>query len=295
MVFAVVADAGSFTAAARQLDMPKSTVSRKVSQLEEHLGARLLQRTTRKLSLTDVGRTYYQHARRITYELQQAELAVTRLQEVPRGLLRVTVPLNFSYLRPVIASFLQQHAEVEIDLVCTDRVVDMIEEGFDVSVRAGKLADSSLIARRLGSMCSHLVASPEFLQAHGYPQSPADIRRLPGILFGAGVARGGWLLESEGQQVTVCPQARLTVNDFAMVREAALANLGLAMIPADAIADDLRTERLQHVLCDWSSPQIPIQALYPSTRHHAPILKTFLKHLQTKLNPSPWRVDATDG
>ena len=291
-VFAAVARAGSFTEAARQLDMPKSTVSRKVSQLEERLGARLLQRTTRSLRLTDVGRTYYEHARRITEALAQAEQAVTQLQGVPRGLLRVTMPLNFDYMRPVIASFLQSFGEVEVEVLSTDRLVDLVEEGFDVSIRAGRLADSTLIAKRLGGMCSHVVASPTFLQTHPRPQSPDDLRSLPGILFGAGVARDGWLLEREGKQVSVRPKRRLTANDFAMVREAALAGLGVAMIPVDTIAADLRAGRLEHLLCDWSSPLIPIHALYPSTRQLSPKLKAFLDHLETALNPSPWSIEA---
>lgn len=291
LVFAAVADAGSFTSAARRLDMPKSTVSRKVSQLEERLGARLLQRTTRKLSLTDVGRIYFDHARRIADELHQGELAVSRQQESPRGLLRLTLPLDFAYLRPIIASFLLRHPEVDIDMVCTDRVIDLVEEGFDLSIRAGSLSDSTLIARRLGTMRSHVVASPAFLARHKSPKSPADLSHLPGILFGAGTARDGWLLVSGDQRLTVTPHTRLTVNEFAMVRETALAGLGVAMIPADTIADDLKSGHLVNVLCDWSSPAIPVHALYPSTRHLPLKLKAFLEHLQAQLTPSPWSIE----
>lgn len=290
LVFAAVADAGSFTAAARLLDMPKSTVSRKVAQLEEHLGARLLQRTTRKLSLTDVGRTYYQHARRISDELREAELAVTRLQEAPRGLLRITLPLDFSYVRPIIASYMQKYPDVEVDMLCTDRVVDLIEEGFDISIRAGQLEDSTLIARRLGGVSNHVVASPDFLLRFERPKTPGDLSQLPAILFGAGSARGRWRLESEGKRTWVTPRVRLRVNNFAMVREATLAGLGLALIPADTISDDLRSGRLEHLLCDWASPLTPVHALYASTRHLSPKLRSFLDHLQAELDPAVWNI-----
>src|SRR5688572_7793499 len=133
-VFVGVVQAGSFTAAARDLGMPKSTVSRRVSDLEARLGARLLQRTTRKLHLTDVGRTYFQHAARVVAEAEEAERAVGRLQQAPRGLLRVTAPLNFGFLGPIAAELLRRHPEVELELVCTDRVVDLVDEGFDVAI-----------------------------------------------------------------------------------------------------------------------------------------------------------------
>ncbi len=280
LVFAAVADAGSFTAAARQLDMPRSTVSRKVSQLEEQLGARLVQRTTRKLSLTDVGRAYHQHARRIVDELHQAEQAVTKMQATPRGHFRITLPLHFDYLRSVVAGFLRDYPDVQIEMLCTDRVVDLVEEGFDLSIRAGPLADSTLIARRLGALRSHVVASPDFLSKHGEPQSPSDLQDLPGILFGAGASREGWRLESQSGSLRVKPRARLTVNDFGMVRDAALAGLGAALIPSDAIAEDVRSGRLRQLLCSWSSPPTPISALYPSTLYVSPTLRVFLEHLQ---------------
>ena len=150
-VFAQVVQAGSFTAAARALRMPKSTVSRKVLELEQRLGARLLQRTTRKLSLTDVGRTYFGYAARAVAELEEAERAVRDLESAPRGLLRVTAPVNFGFLGPLVAASLLRHPDVQIELMCTDRVVDMVEERVDVGIRVGPLADSSLVTRSLGS------------------------------------------------------------------------------------------------------------------------------------------------
>ncbi|HUH02971.1 MAG TPA: LysR family transcriptional regulator, partial [Kofleriaceae bacterium] len=186
LIFTRVVQAGSFTGAARSLEMPKSTVSRKVSELEERLGARLLQRTTRKLSLTDVGRTYFEHAARVVAEVEEAEQAVTRMQEAPRGLLRVTTPLNFGYLGPMVASFLDRYPEVQVEIVCADRVVDLVHEGFDVAVRAGELGDSTSIARNLGALESFVIASPAFLARHGAPEQPRDLERFDCVVFGAG-------------------------------------------------------------------------------------------------------------
>src|SRR5262245_9215851 len=142
LVFARVVKTGSFTAAATELGMPKSTVSRKVSELEQRLGSRLLQRTTRKLSLTDVGRTYYEYCARIASEVEDAERAVTNLQETPRGLLRVTAGLNAAYLGPIVSDYLARYPEVQLEILCTGRTVDLVEERFDIGIRAGTLADS---------------------------------------------------------------------------------------------------------------------------------------------------------
>src|SRR5688572_28451226 len=145
VVFARVVQSGSFTAAAAALGMPKSSVSRKVSELEERLKSRLLQRTTRTLSLTDVGRTYYEYCLRIVAEIEEAERAVSQLQDTPRGALRVTAPMSFAFLGPIVADFLKRYPDLSLELVCTDRVVDLVEERFDVGIRAGALADSTLI------------------------------------------------------------------------------------------------------------------------------------------------------
>src|SRR6266481_972624 len=172
VVFARVVQAGTFTTAAAELGMPKSTVSRKVSELEERLKARLLQRTTRKLSLTDAGRTYYDYCARIVSEVQDAERAVSRLQEVPRGLLRVTAPINAAFLGPIVSDYLKRYPEVRLELFCTARAVDLVEERFDVGIRAGTLPDSTLIARSLGSVRWFLVATPAYLKRQGRPRSP---------------------------------------------------------------------------------------------------------------------------
>src|SRR5260221_6497207 len=187
LVFARVVQAGSFTTAAAALGMPKSTVSRKVSELEERLKARLLQRTTRKLSPTDAGRTYYDYCARIVGEIEDAERAVSSLQATPRGVLRVTAPVNVAFLGPIVSDYLKRYPDVRIDLFCTGRSVDLVEERFDLGIRAGALADSTLIARSLGMVKWFLVATPAYLKKHGRPQTPDDLKRHACLLFGVGI------------------------------------------------------------------------------------------------------------
>lgn len=288
VIFSKVVQAGSFTAAARDLAMPKSTVSRKVAELEARLGARLLQRTTRKLSLTDVGQTYYQHAARVVAEVEAAEHAVTRMQETPRGLLRVTTPLNFGFLSPIVGSFLDRFPEVQVDLVCADRVVDLIDEGFDLAVRAGQLADSTSIARDLGSLQSYVVATPEFLKRHGAPEAPEDLVRLPCVVFGAGSERARWKLMRDGKATVVQVTPRLLVNDFGFLEDAALSGLGVALLPVFRCVRSLREGKLQRVLPEWCSAEIPLHVIYPSTRHLSPKVKAFSDHLREQMLPPPW-------
>src|SRR6185503_20642168 len=187
VVFARVGQLGSFTQAAAELGMPKSTVSRKVSELEERLKARLVQRTTRKLSLTDVGRTYYEYCARIVGEIEEAESAVSALQATPHRLLRVTAPINVSFLGPIVSDYLKRYKDVRLELFCTGRAVDLVEERFDLGIRAGALADSSLIARSLGTARWFLIATPQYLKKHGRPRSPEDMKEHDCLLFGAGL------------------------------------------------------------------------------------------------------------
>jgi len=291
LVFARVVQAGSFTAAAAALGMPKSTVSRKVSDLEERLHSRLLQRTTRKLSLTDVGRTYYDYCARIVGEVEDAERAVSTLQETPRGLLRVTAPINVAFLGPIVSDYLKRYPEVRLDLFCTGRTVDLVEERFDLGIRGGALADSTLIARRLGSAKWLLVATPGYLQRRGRPRSPDDLRKHDCLLFGAGPDSGGLRLENGDRSVQVALSPRLTVTDIDVVYAVATAGLGIAVLPAFRCVEDLRARRLTRVLADWNVPSTSLHVVYPSTRHISPKVKSFIDHLHARMTPPPWELN----
>ncbi|NOK04846.1 MULTISPECIES: LysR family transcriptional regulator [Myxococcus] len=280
LVFARVVQAGSFTAAARGLRMPKSTVSRKVSELETRVGAQLLQRTTRKLRLTDVGRTYYEHCARIVAEAEQAELAVTRMQAAPHGLLRVTTPLTFSFIGPLVSTFIKQYPEVQLEMVCTDRNVDLVAEGFDVAIRAGRLADSSLMARRLGIVERVVIAAPSYLKARGTPKAPKDLEKHDCLLFGAGLENNIWTLHSGNRSVDVKVPARIVVNEPDMLYAVARAGSGIALLPNLHFSSELAAGRLQRILPDWSSTGAPVHAVYPSARHHSPKVMAFVECLR---------------
>ncbi len=288
LVFANVVKAGSFVGAARALDMPKSTVSRKVSELEARLGARLLQRTTRRLGLTDVGHTFYEHARRVLAAVDEAERSVSRLQGVPRGLLRVTLPLNFGWFASVHTAFLQRWPEVQIDLLCTDRVVDLVQEGFDVAIRVGQLADSTLVARSLGKLESYVVASPSFLERHGAPSEPAELEHTDCVVFGPDGNR--WTLTRGSDTTTVAARSRLMVNDFDFLETAARAGIGITLLPAFRCVEHLRAGRLRRVLPEWCTPSAPLHAVVPTTRHLSPATRAFLDHLQQHMTPPPWEL-----
>ena len=257
-VFTQVVQTGSFTAAAKQLGMPKSTVSRKVSDLEERLNARLLQRTTRKLSLTDAGRMYFDYGVRIVNEIEAAESAVSRLQDKPRGRLRVTVGPNSSFLADIVADFMKRNPDVQLEVLSTGRNVDLVEERFDVAIRAGTLADSSLVARRLGNVTWFLVATPAYLKKRRRPRAPDDLKDHDCLLFGTGSAAVELRLEHGEEAARVTVSARLLASDFDLVYAAAMAGLGIAVLPAFRCMADLREHRLERVLRDWAPPAIPV-------------------------------------
>lgn len=290
VAFARVVKTGSFTAAAAELGMPKSTVSRKVSELEERLKSRLLQRTTRKLSLTDVGRIYYDHCARIVAEMEDAERAVSGLQGAPRGLLRVTAGTSTSWLGPIVSDFLKRFPEIQVELSCTGRVVDLVEERFDLGIRAGMLADSTLVARSLGVSKWFLVATPAYLKKRGRPKSPDDLKAHDCLLFGTGPSASGLRLENGGQSTQVALSPRMLVNDLDILRACATAGIGISVLPAFHCLQDLRARGLERVLPAWNVPSTPIHVVYPTARHVSPKVKAFVDHLQQRMTPPPWEL-----
>ncbi|HEV8549972.1 MAG TPA: LysR substrate-binding domain-containing protein [Polyangiaceae bacterium] len=293
-VFAKVVEAGSFRAAALALRMPKSTVSRKVADLEERLRARLLQRTTRTLSLTDAGRIFYDYSARIVSDARSAERAVSALEATPRGLLRVTAGVNTSYLSPLLRDYLERYADVRLELYCTDRLVDLVEERFDVGIRAGKLPDSTLLAKSLGSIAWYLVAAPTYLKKRGRPRWPEDMKRHDWLSFGAGSDRATLELTRGADSTRLELWARLAVNDMDILHASTVGALGIALLPAYQCTLDLQQARLERVLPDFTAPSTPIHVVYPSAQHLSPTVKTFVSHLETRMTPPPWEVESTE-
>lgn len=286
LVFVRVVQAGSLSEAGRRLTLPKSTVSRKLSDLEERVGERLIQRTTRKLSLTEAGRILFERVAPAMSEIEEAESAVLGMHAAPRGLLRVAAPMSVSTLGPIVAEYLVRYPDVEVAMVCSDRRVDLVEERFDVAIRAGAPPDSGLVARNLGRAKSMLVASPEYCKRHGVPQTPSELTSHACVAFGGGAGPHVWTLELSGKRVEARIKPRLTVNDMEIVREAAIAGVGIASLPQLVCADDLRKKRLVHLLVDWCSAEIPVHALYPTRRHLSPKVVSFVDLLAKRIRLS---------
>jgi DNA-binding transcriptional LysR family regulator len=261
-----------------------------VSELEERLGARLLQRTTRRLSLTDVGRIYYDYAARIVGEAEDAERAVGSLQETPRGVLRVTAPVNAAFLAPIVSEYLKRYPEVRLEVFCTARSVDLVEERFDLAIRAGALADSTLIAKSLGSADWFLVATPAYLKKRGRPRTPEDLPKHACLFFGTSMDGISVRLTQGDRTVHVAPSPRMVVTDMDILHDAITANIGIGLVPAFECLEDLRAHRLERVLREWTAPSTPVHVVYPSTRHLSPKVKSFVDHLQARMTPPPWEL-----
>jgi DNA-binding transcriptional LysR family regulator len=191
--------------------------------------------------------------------------------------LRVTAPLAFGMLGPIVAEYLREHHEVQLEVHCTDRTVDLVDERFDVAIRAGRMADSSLTARTLGSIKRVLIAAPGYCKEHGTPRAPADLAKHACLVFGAGTAPNLWTLESQGKRAEVRVVPRLSLNDPELLRSAALAGVGIALLPEFVCAEDIRAKRLRHVLPDWGSAASPVHAVYPSARLLSPAAAAFIE------------------
>ena len=263
-VFVEVVEAGSLSAAARQLGMPLATVSRKVAELEAHLKSRLLHRTTRQLSLTDVGASYLAACRRILEEIGEAERAATGEYAVPKGELTVTAPIVFGRLHivPVVAEFLAQYPEISVNLMLTDRVVHLMEEQCDVAVRIGDLPDSSLKALQVGTVRRVVCASPHYLQTHGEPTTPQALTDHSCITFEVLSSVGAWVFGAGKAQQTVPVHSRLSVNTAEAAITAATLGVGVIRVLSYQVADAVQKGDLQVVLQPYESAALPISLVH---------------------------------
>lgn len=289
---AIVAD-GSFTAAARRLGVSKSHVSRQIQALEDRLGARLLDRTTRTVRPTDAGSEFHARAVRIVAELDEAERAVRDLQSEPRGTLRIGAPVSFGlrYVAPAVADFMTRWPDLRVEVSYSDHRVDVIGDGFDVVVRIGPLTDSSLIVRRLARTRSHIVASPAYLERRGVPHTPEALSTHDCLRYAHQVSGPTWALHGADESRTVRVDGPLGADNGDALLIAARAGLGLAYMPDFFVAADLADGRLVTVLGDWTTRDIPIAALYPHNRHLSAKVRFFVDHLAQTLAARPWRQD----
>lgn len=288
--FRRVVELGGFAAAARDLGLSNAAVSKHVAELEAHLGATLLTRTTRRLSVTEAGRGYYDRCARILDDVREADIAVRELQTAPRGLLRVNAPMSFGlkHLSPILPEFMARYPEVRVDLAMNDRVVDLIEEGFDVALRIrAELADSSLIARRLASVRRVLCASPAYLAKHGAPVAAEDLARHRCLVYSLSEAPNAWTLRRPGGEVTVKVEGWLTANSSLVLRDALLNGGGVALVPTFLIGSDLDDGRLTRILGDHEAAGRTLFAVYPPGRHLSPKVRAFVDFLAERFAPIP--------
>lgn len=288
--FVLVAETGSFSEAARRLPLSKSMVSRLVASLESELGVRLLQRTTRSVTPTEAGRAYVERCQRILADLEEADQLVSQLQAVPKGILRISAPMSFGirHLAPALPPFFHRFPEVRLDLSLSDRFVDLVEEGFDVALRIGRLADSSLVARRLCPVRMCVCASPAYLESHGTPQTPEDLPGHECLMSAALVATGWRLLGPDGKVMQVPVGGRFHVNNGDAPRVMALAGCGIAYLPTFFVGDDLRSGALVPLLQAFMPQDSAMHAVYPHGRHLSPKVRAFVDYLAETFTPSPY-------
>lgn len=282
VAFAKVVEAHSFVAAAQTLGMSPSAISKAVSRLEERLGARLLNRTTRSLSLTDLGASFYERCREALIQLDSAENAVSESRGVARGRLRVEVPVSLGrrIIVPALPRFIQQNPELTVQMSMNDRVADLVQEGIDCALRVGNLSDSSLIARRVGSFRGLTCASPEFIARVGLPQSPDDLKPehcIAMFRLGGNLIRP-WIFRKEGVEKSITPQAALSFSDPESAVAAAISGAGFVRSLDFTVEAQIASGLLQPVLEDWNEEAIwPVSVVYPQHRQPTAKIKAFIE------------------
>jgi DNA-binding transcriptional LysR family regulator len=288
--FIKVAELASFTAAAGALNISRTVASDRVMQLEARLGVKLLNRTTRRVSLTEAGLAYLERARLALATLEAAEEEASTLSARPRGVLRVNAPVTFGarHVAPAVASFLAAHPELGVELTLADRRVNLLEEQVDVAVRIGRLEDSSLMARRLAPCRSIVCAAPAYIAARGMPVHPADLAKHDCLSYAYAADGDLWRFEREGQQETVRVGSRIWSNNGEALAYAAIAGLGIALKPTFIVGEALRDGRLVPVLPGWTVPPLGVHAVWPPNRFLPFKTRAFIDHLAGCFGPDPY-------
>ena len=280
-VFFNVVEANGFGAAARRLETTPASVSRRVKSLEQRLGVRLLQRTTRKLSMTEAGERYFREGRRLLHELHDLEQALTASAHEPEGELRIVAPMSFGQRRfaPVVARFAKLHPKLRFSLILEDRETDLIDEAADLAIRIGYPADSSMIARAITLVPRYLCASPEYLERRGYPESPEDLLHHDCLHYNLISEREEWTFLGDDGEQTLVIKGSFCSNNGDVLAEAAMQGLGITLLPNFIVEEGLADGRLVKVLEDYERTPLTLFALYPS-RHHVPAkTRRFLEYL----------------
>ncbi|RUL69464.1 LysR family transcriptional regulator [Dyella choica] len=279
-VFRQAVELGSFAAASRRLRMSPAAISKNVGELEAHLGVRLLNRTTRHMSLTEAGSLYYEQIVGVLDDLESADSSLSPLQQVPKGTLRISAPTSLTLLTPLsktMAKFLDRYPKVLVDLRLEDRRVNLVEEGFDLAIRAmDSLGDSSLVSRKIMTTPHVLCGAPSYLERFGAPEEPSDLRRHNCVQFTLSGHPDEWVFHRDDRAVRVPIAGRYKVSSSMAVRDALCAGFGLSLIPQIYVQEEIESGRLRTVLDGWSAVELSVYAVYPSRRHVVPKVHAFV-------------------
>jgi len=292
-VFVGIVEAGSFTGGARAMGLPKGSVSRKISALEAALGVRLLNRTTRKLSLTDIGRTYYQQCRKGLDELEAAEGLVDKTNATPRGVLRISAPIEYGAggLGDWVEVYLKRYEQAKVELVLSDHYVDLIDERIDLAFRSGQLQDSSFVATKLADAGRIVCASPGYLKRCGTPLNPGDLKNHSAVVYGSLAEGAVWHLRGPEGEIKVVVNARVAADSMSYATHAALSGLGVALLPEAIARNEIKAGRLKRVLGDYATKVQGFYAIYPSRRHMSVDARAFLDIVVASLKQqAPWHI-----
>jgi len=287
--FAKVVASGSYAEAARRLNLTRSAVSKAVMELEQMLGARLLDRTTRRVAPTEAGLAYYERCLAILAQVDETEAQISRLHDEPKGLLKVNAPMSFGtlYLGDAVADFMLRYTDLKVELALTDRFIDPLEEGVDITVRIGALTDSSLIVRRISPVRVVLVASPGYLETHGTPQNLDDLARHRCLSYGHATSMLRWQLTDNGKPVSIAIAACLASNNGDVLRDAAVKGIGIAQLPTFIAGKDIAADRLRILLPETEPENLTIHALYAPNRYLAAKTRVFIDFLVDRFGKTP--------
>lgn len=295
--FVAVAEAESFSVAADRLSLSRAMASKHIQALEDGLGVKLLERTTRRVRLTDAGGRYLERARRLLHDFEVADTEARGERLAPAGVLRINGPVSFSrtHLAATIAPFLRRYPDLSVDLTVNDRVVDLLEEGYDVAVRIGRLSDSSLIARRVAPVGLYLAASPEYLALRGEPRHPSDLVDHACLAYAYMIEGNTWRLRNAaGEEVSIRPRGPMSANNGEILTEAAVAGAGIVHQPDFVLGPHFADGSLVPLLADWRSPEIAVHAVHHQSRHVSAKIRVFIDYLAEVWRVPPWRIDGAD-
>jgi DNA-binding transcriptional LysR family regulator len=284
-VFRRVAETGNFSVVAQELKLSQPTVSKQVAALENHLGIKLMNRSTRQLKLTDAGKQYYQHCRQIIDEIDETEANIRQNQSILTGTLRISTPIKYGelHIAPLVTEFLQQHPQLKIDLRMDDHYVDLVKEGIDLAVRVGPLTDSSMVARKLGDFPRVTVASPDYLGRYGTPQTPKDLSSHNCIVFTLLTTQNQWHYDGPNGSEKVQVSGNFTTNNPSTMHKAALDSIGIIVAPTWLINDSIKSGELKPILTEYRATPMEIHVLYPERRFVPARARQFMDFLRDRL------------